>query len=323
MTKHLGAAALACGIFFCAPAIGKDVLPESGPVYEQTMQRLLLVDAERFGNRIVAVGDRGYIVITDDFGKTWRRAKSPPEPLLTAIDFLDDTLGLAVGHDSVILQTSDRGETWTQVFSAPSEQRPLLDVLYVKKDFAVAVGAYGAYYESTDGKTWTARKITQDDKHFNAVLELGEGRLLILGEAGTILSSTNWGKNWTPVASPYKGSFFGAIVAEDGAVIAFGMRGRIFRSKDKGTTWSPVDNASTASLIGAEKLPDGSVVLAGASGTALVSRDNGLTFQPIATGTTRSLAKAVQGENGVILLLGESGALPVKLVPSKTVGTEQ
>jgi len=30
------------------------------------------------------------------------------------------------------------------------EQRPLLDVMFVKKDFAVAVGAYGAYYESTD-----------------------------------------------------------------------------------------------------------------------------------------------------------------------------
>ena len=74
MKKHLGAAALGCGIFFCAVATGKDVLPDTGPMYEQTMQRLLLVDAERFGNRIVAVGDHGYIVISDDFGKTWRRA---------------------------------------------------------------------------------------------------------------------------------------------------------------------------------------------------------------------------------------------------------
>src|SRR6185436_20591620 len=97
MRKHLGAAALGCGIVFCAPLLAKDVLPETGPLSPQTMQRLLLVDAERFGNRIVAVGDHGYIVISDDFGKSWRRAKAPVAPLITALDFLDDTLAIAVG----------------------------------------------------------------------------------------------------------------------------------------------------------------------------------------------------------------------------------
>lgn len=303
----MGAAAFGCGIFFCA--LAKEILPESGPLFPQTMQRMVLVDAERFGNRIVAVGDHGYIVITDDFGKTWRRAKAPAAPLITAIDFLDDQLAIAVGHDSVILATSDRGETWSQVFAAAQEQRPLLDVIFVRRDFAVAVGAYGAYYDSVDGgKTWNARKVTNDDKHFNAIVELGDGRLVILGEAGTILASNDWGKAWTPVASPYKGSFFGGVVAADGAVVAFGMRGRIFRSKDKGATWIAVENASTATLMGGEKLPDGSIVLVGAAGTALLSRDNGVSFVPITTGTTRALSKAVQGEAGVVMLLGEAGS---------------
>jgi photosystem II stability/assembly factor-like uncharacterized protein len=299
------------------------VLPESGPLWGQTMQRMLLVDAERFGNRIVAVGDRGYIVISDDDGKAWRRAKAPPAPLLTALDFLDDTVGIAVGHDSVILVTGDRGETWTQAFSAPAEGRPLLDILFVKRDFAVAVGAYGAYYDSVDGgKTWAGRKITQDDKHFNAVLELGEGRLLILGEAGTILASNDWGKSWAAIASPYKGSLFGGVVAEDGAVIAFGMRGRIFRSKDKGATWAQVDNASSATLMGAEKMPDGTLVLAGAAGTALVSRDNGRSFVPIQTGTTRTLSKPVPGGEDTILLLGEIGSIAVKVPSRKAAPSE-
>jgi photosystem II stability/assembly factor-like uncharacterized protein len=319
MGKVLGAAALCCGIFFPGAALAEEILPASGALRPVTVQRLLLLDAERFGNRIVAVGDRGYIVITDDNGKTWRRAKSPEGPLLTALDFLDDRLGIAVGHDSMILATSDGGETWTKSFSAESEQRPLLDVLFVKKDFAVAVGAYGAYYDSTDGgKTWNGRKITQDDKHFNTVVELGEGRLLILGEAGTILESSDWGKTWAPMASPYKGSLFGALIANDGAVIAFGMRGRIFRSTDKGKTWKPVENPSTASLIGGEKLPDGSLVIAGTAGTALVSRDAGLTFVPIKTGTTRALAKPILGAPDTILLLGEGGPREVALPLART-----
>jgi len=313
--KLLGAAALGCGIvFFAWAAPPGDVLPASGPVSATTMQRLLLLDAERFGNRIVAVGDRGYIVLTDDHGAHWRRAKAPSAPLLTAIDFLDDQLGIVVGHDSVILASRDGGETWTQQFSAPAEQRPLLDVLFVKKDFAIAVGAYGAYYESVDaGRTWKGRKISADDKHFNAILELGQGSLLILGEAGTILSSTDWGKSWSPMASPYKGSFFGALVTDDGAVVAFGMRGRIYRSIDKGKTWKQVDNPSTATLIGGEKLPDGAIVLAGSAGTALVSRDQGRSFVPIRTGTTKAFAKPIVGTDNSLLLLGEGGAREVPL----------
>ncbi|MGZ5098803.1 MAG: WD40/YVTN/BNR-like repeat-containing protein [Usitatibacter sp.] len=316
MKRSIGAAALCCGLVFAAGAQTPRpaVLPDAGPMSATTMQRLLLIDAERFGHRIVAVGDHGYIVLSDDFGKTWTRAKAPAAPLLTAIGFLDDQLGLAVGHDSVILATRDGGATWTQQFSAPSEQRPLLDVLYLTKELAIAVGAYGAYYDSTDGgKSWNPHKITSDDKHLNAILDLGEGKLLILGEAGTILLSADSGKTWTPTPSPYKGSFYGGLTANDGAVIAFGMRGRIFRSTDKGKTWGAVDNASSATLMGGDKLPDGALVIAGAAGTVLVSRDNGQSFVPLASGTTRAFSKAILGAPNAVMLLGEAGAREVQL----------
>jgi photosystem II stability/assembly factor-like uncharacterized protein len=260
------------------------------------------------------VGDRGYVVISDDGGSSWKRAKTPSAPLLTSIDFLDAQSGLAVGHDAVILKTTDAGETWTEQFSAPAEQRPLLDVNYLTSQRAIAVGAYAAYYETTDGgKSWNSRKVTGEDKHFNAILELGEGRLLILGEAGTILGSDDNGATWSAVASPYKGSLFGGVITNDGAVIAFGMRGRIYRSTDKGRTWKQVDNPSVATLMGGEKMPDGTLVIAGAAGTALVSRDNGQSFQPLQTGSTKTYAKALLGAANTLLLLGEAGVRSASL----------
>jgi photosystem II stability/assembly factor-like uncharacterized protein len=311
MRKVLGAAALSCGIVFGAAA-QLDATPAAGPLRATTMQRLLLVDAQRLGNRVVAVGDHGYVVVSDDAGASWKRAQAPAAPLLTAIDFVDARAGLAVGHDSIILRTTDAGETWTQAFAAPAEQRPLLDVIYLTRDRAIAVGAYAAFYESNDGgATWSARKITDDDKHFNAIVDLGGGRLVILGEAGTILASDDNGVAWTPVPSPYKGSLFGGLVANDGAVVAFGMRGRIYRSTDKGRTWKQIDNPSVATLLGGDKLPDGALVLAGAAGTALVSRDHGQSFQPIPTGGTKAYAKAVLGAPNAILLLGEAGVRAV------------
>ena len=159
MRRFLGAAAIGCGIFFSAWA-ANDVLPDSGALRATTMQRLTLLDAERVGARIVAVGDRGYIVLSDDRGATWRRAKAPAEPMLTAVSFLDAQRGLAVGHDSVILLTRDGGETWTQQFSAPGEQRPLLDVIFAKKDLAIAVGAASIVLSWVVGSVPSAVTIT-------------------------------------------------------------------------------------------------------------------------------------------------------------------
>jgi len=272
---------------------------------------MLLIDAARVGTRLVAVGDRGAILLSDDDGKSWRAAQAPAAPLLTAVAFRGDA-GLAGGHDAVILATRDRGGTWTQAFAAPAEQRPLLDVLWIDDARAIAIGAYGAYYESTDaGRTWTARKVIPDDKHLNGIVDAGGGHLVIVGEAGTILVSPDAGATWKPVDSPYKGSLFGALVANDGAIVAFGLRGRIFRSADRGATWKPVDNASVAALMGGDKLPDGALVLAGAAGNAFVSRDDGHSFQPIQAGTTRAFAKALAGGPDQVLLLGEAGVRAV------------
>jgi photosystem II stability/assembly factor-like uncharacterized protein len=309
----LAAASLALGSVHSRAA---DVLPDSGPMPKVTMERLLLIDATHRGNRVIAVGDRGYIVLSDDNGKTWRRAKSPAAPLLTAVEFLDAQNGWAVGHDSVILATSDGGETWTQQFAAPAEQRPLLDVTFIDKSIGYAIGAYGAFLETTDGgRSWNPRKVIEDDKHLNAFVNLPGGHLIILGEAGTILLSPDAGKTWSAVPSPYKGSLFGGIVADDGSVVAYGLRGRIFRSTDSGKTWKAVDNASVATLMGGSKLPDGALVLAGAGGTVLVSRDNGQSFVPLSTGSTKAFSKAVLGSANAVILVGETGvreaALPL------------
>ena len=290
------------------------VLPDSGPLAAATVKRLLLLDAARVGSRVVAVGDRGYIVVSDDDGASWKRAAAPAAPLLTAVDFVDAKDGWAVGHDTTILATRDGGDTWTRQFSAPAEQRPLLDVLFLDAAKGIAVGAYGAYYETADGgKSWNARKIIPEDRHFNAIVKVADHRLLIVGEEGTILISSDDGGHWTKVPSPYKGSLFGAVVASDGAVVAFGLRGRIYRSTDGGQAWTQVDDATAATLMGGSRLPDGTLVLAGSAGTALVSRDNGASFVPLATGTTRAWSKAVLGAPNTTMVLGEAGALEVPL----------
>lgn len=321
-----------------APFAKAQVLPESGPLTRQSVSRLLLVDAERHGNRVIAVGDRGYILVSDDNGESWRRAKAPAGPLLSAVTFIDGKHGWAVGHDSVILASNDGGETWTKQFSAESEQRPLLDVLFLDAMTGYAVGAYGAFFETTDGgKTWNGRQLlpplpakakapargaepaasgrgaaaeeqSDEDRHLNAIVKLADGKLLVVGEAGKMARSDDSGKTWSRLEAPYKGSFFGALQAQDGSVVVFGLRGRIYRADASLKNWKQVENASVATLMGGSMLPDGTLVLAGAAGTVLVSRDNGQTFSRFDSGTTRAFSKALLGGPNSVLALGEAGA---------------
>ncbi len=344
--------------------INPAVMPTSGPLSKQTMSRLLLTDASRIGNRVVAVGDRGYIVYSDSNGESWQRATTPPNtPLLTAVFFLDGKTGWAVGHDSVILTSTDQGQNWAKAFSAADEQKPLMDIMFIDANNGFAVGAYGAFYATTDGgKAWGARKLFEgtkaaapvaapkkgkyesvgsqkvndkagdkdadiddkaggkggdDDKHINAIIKLGENKLFVAGEAGLLARSDDGGKTWVKIVSPYKGSFFGAIQAEDGAVLIYGLRGRIYRSADAQlANWKLIENKTVASLMGATRLPDGTLVLAGLSGTVLISRDNGESFSLLPSGSTKALSSPLPGAPNALLLAGEAGVRGVVLTAS-------
>lgn len=45
----------------------------------------LMIDVVHAGKRLVAVGDRGHILYSDDQGATWTQAKVPTRQLLTAV----------------------------------------------------------------------------------------------------------------------------------------------------------------------------------------------------------------------------------------------
>src|SRR5690348_14553614 len=66
------------------------------------------------GDRIVAVGQRGHILWSDDRGAHWQQAQVPVSSDLVAVAFPSPTQGWAVGHDGVILHSADAGKTWTR-----------------------------------------------------------------------------------------------------------------------------------------------------------------------------------------------------------------
>ena len=326
-----------------APPAAKPVSAEHARLAAHT----LLIALAAAGERLVAVGDRGVIVLSDDRGTSWTQASSVPvQALLTGVCFFDSRHGLAVGHDEVILSTDEAGLNWKLAHYAPEAQRPLLDVWCGAEGRAIAVGAYSTYLTSADGgSSWQPRAFAPapaprpahpaaapgeargiEDSgggyHLNRIVGASLDRLYIAGEAGRLYRSDDRGDRWQELASPYGGSFFDVLPLGDDALLVTGLRGNLFRSEDAGASWHRLETGTVALLGGAAALPGGALAVVGLSGVVLVSRDGGRSFtleqQSDRSGLSSALAVgkdalAIAGEGGVRrIVLGGAPAAPAE-----------
>ena len=191
-----------------------------------------LLGLAQAGTRLVAVGQRGHILRSAD-GQSWTQVDVPVNAMLNRVRFRDDQNGWAVGHDATILATTDGGQSWSLQHYDPAG-KALYDLLFLDGARVVAVGAYGTYFVSSDGKAWEPRSFPVADlgQHFNAVVRLGDGSLFMTGERGLMARSTDHGESWDLLDSPYTGSFFGALPAGGKGAIVFGLRGNVYVAAD-------------------------------------------------------------------------------------------
>lgn len=283
------------------PPAPPDVAQASLPAALAAQSRLL--DLAQAGSRLVAVGEQGLILVSDD-GSAWRQVIAPVTAMLTRLRFLDDKQGWAVGWDASILHTGDGGLTWALQHRDP-KARALYDVLFLDAQNGIAVGGYGSYYKTSDGgKTWEAQSnpLTGIGQHFNRILRLDDGLLFMAGERGMLARSSDGGATWEMLKSPYAGSYFGALAFEGRRVLIFGMRGNIFVADDIATCpvqdpaafdaytaesltdpaaiaalgWRKLEAPTRESLFGGSRTPDGEALLVGFNGN-IVGSDAALT----------------------------------------------
>lgn len=316
-----------------ARGLAQDVAPNEieYSVEAPLASRSLLLDGVAVEDRIVAVGEWGHVLLSDDHGRSWRQAKVPTRATLTAVFFHDENLGWAVGHDATILRSRDGGENWERVHFAPEEERPFFDIWFTDAKNGFAIGAYAFFLGTTDGgETWSQRQIsggddlTEDydaflegsDYHLNHIARSGTGRLYIAAEAGTIYRSDDDGQTWISLPSPYHGSFFGTLPLENDSLLLFGLRGHMYRSEDAGESWEQVETSTEAMLTNGLRLKDGTVLVTGLAGTLLFSEDGGRRFDLRLQADRQGLATVIETDDDGLILIGEFGV--TKLPQSET-----
>ncbi|AWL11894.1 hypothetical protein HMF8227_01419 [Saliniradius amylolyticus] len=273
------------------PSFAEDKQSFIAPLADQS---LLLDITKTEANRLIAVGERGHILISDD-GKSWQQRPVPTQSTLTTV-FSAYGHAWAAGHDAVILHSDDGGMSWKKVHQDIELQKPLMDLYFFNDQSGIAIGAYGLFYRTVDGgQNWQKERhlsllsemdqeylldLKENDPefyeievgsifpHLNRVARGEDGTLYLAAEMGTIAKSSDKGQSWQRMPINYYGSFFGIDITLSGRVIAAGLRGNAFELVD-GNQWQKIKSGIDSTFNSVVPLPNGGALLVANKGYRL------------------------------------------------------
>ncbi len=292
-----------CLMFLSVNTYGENLKSEVMDKFTQS----LYLDVETNNKTIIAVGERGHVAISTDYGITWEQSSNvPTRTTLTAVSMINTNVW-AVGHDTTIIHSSDSGKNWEIQFVDSKRQMPLLDVLFINESEGFAIGAYGTYLTTFDGgKNWNDSLIYQDeDFHLNKIIKLDEFKLFVVAEAGHAYRSFDSGKNWESIVLPYPGSMFGAAYFKE-QLILFGLRGHVLVSNDFGDTFEQIDSPVQDSLFGSVHTFNNKLIIVGANGAVLQYKNNSLNKIDIPN-SDGDYTQVLSIKNNQLVFVGESG----------------
>lgn len=338
MSGSVGLVLAACAAAAAAAPVAD--APERAALMVKAPARAVLLAAARAGDRIVAVGERGIVALSDDGGGHWRQVATPVSVSLTSVRFADARHGVATGHGGTVLTTADGGQRWTRRLGgreaaqialeaarasgqpaqvaaaerlvADGADKPFFDAALFDTQRFVVVGAYGlAFFTEDGGKRWQAWMPRLDNPkalHLHAVRRAGD-TLLIAGEQGLLLRSDDAGRSFRRLASPYKGSWFTAELPSPREVVVAGLRGNAWRSADAGASWSQLAPPAPASFVASAIAADGQLLLANQAGFVL--RAQGGQLVPVNTRPVPLPSGLVLGPGERLHVMGAAGAMQV------------
>lgn len=311
--------------------------------------RATLLDVALAGKRLVAVGERGIVLLSDDNGANWHQASVPVSVTLTVVRFADEARGWAAGHNGVLLRTTDGGESWERILdggdvvrlyqhqadqlaAASGEEdmrvkrarrqanllasdgpdKPWLDLNIDAAGRLWLVGAYGLVLRSRDGLDWEAWSTHLDNPgelHLYAMRSQGE-EIVIAGEQGLLLRSEDGGESFKRLQSPYKGSYF-VLELHEGQILVAGLRGNAFLSTDHGEHFKPVALPAPISVTASVQRSDGVTVLADQAGNLYQMAQQELVALEASAGPGPSAL--VEDEGGGLVSVGRLGPQVISL----------
>jgi len=291
-----------------------DQYPRQRPVIPAPLApEVLLLDITNLGDRLIAVGVRGHIVVSDDAGGSWRQiTEVPTRATLTAVTTRGNR-AWAVGHDSVVLASDDRGETWSLKHADVEAEQPLMDVWFAEDGFGLAIGAYGLLMDSDDwGRNWRVRNMVD---HVSGVMESPAQAEPREQAEDTGTGNEEQGRFLDPdEMAQYEDTGIDYHLHDlyrypDGTIVIAAEAGRGYVSDDDGKTWQMFSFPYEGTMFGIDHSRAGCAVAFGLRGHAFETCDDARSWTRLETGVEATLFGVERLDDGTLMLVGGNGTL--------------
>lgn len=294
-----------------APLVAQDIEPQPAELVPLADESLIL-DITRAGERYVAVGERGHVLISRD-GIEWEQAEQVPvQATLTRVDFAGGRLW-AVGHDTTIIHSSDLGRTWSLQHFEPDWERPLLDVHFFNSSEGLAVGAYGLIMKTGDGgNSWESMDMV--DVMTSEAIDWSDAAEAAYELADTPEDEADPSDEFYDASKDFDRGCYefiechlnAILVNDDGRIMLAGERGYGFRSSDRGETWESFRFPYPGSMFGLLSVQN-DVLAFGLRGNVQRSSDFGDSWEVLDSGVDSTLLGGALDQEGWPVMVG-SGA---------------
>lgn len=302
---------------FGLPVLQAASLQPVPAVPSSNANQAMMLGVTQAQDRVVAVGDHGVVLLSDDHGRNFRQAQTVPlSAPLTSVSFADADHGWAVGHWGAVLATIDGGEHWTIQRLSSEEDRPLFAVHFFDTHRGVAVGLWSLVLTTDDGgATWIEQSLPAPPGSPRADLNLislfadGRDRLYATAERGMLLRSDDRGHSWHYLNTGYDGSLWSGAVLPDGELLVGGQRGKLLRGSADGSSWKRIPLKSRSSITTIRVLGR-QVLAAGLDGLLVSSGDGGRTFKEERTAEGVSITAVLADNPERTLFFSRRGVIP-------------
>lgn len=277
---------------------------------------LLAVSAA--GERVVAVGERGIVVSSEDHGASWRQSALPLSSTLTGVHFPTPRHGWAVGHDGVILHSADGGLTWVKQHDGNATNAMMLAAATEREKQARAANDANAIQQASHALE-DAKAATKfgPSRPLLAVWFRNEREGFAAGSYGLLLRTSDGGVHWTlwsdRVDNPDGYHFNSLMPTASGALLMAGEAGRVYRSVDAGLTWETLNTGYKGQLYGALGLRNEAggedIIAFGFKGNLFRLAARGKAWEPVGSGTSKNLTGGIVLPNGEPALVSQDGRL--------------